>query len=298
MSQYYWNAKFNPAFEKLLSEKGVTAKVNEPKLEAGSVTVGGAIDDKNFAGLDGDFPFIDVTFKVENDEFYEANAQLESPIFVYWKQGESEPNRMRVLQDQTFSVMSLNSLVEGNIKPGAFLNEREYLDEKFDYTKLGVKVYATDSYHHKFEGSLDKYRYFKLNGLPVNKRDYNLYVEVPGHLTSRLTTKLGTEKDGKLLGQYYYARPDENLTGDVNADKVIDIKDAEIIASNYGKKGVTVKDGNLNKDGIVDEKDIRFVERNFLKKGPDASKSQTPVEKSKSGTLADILKKLGLTPKK
>ncbi|OOR29902.1 serine peptidase [Bacillus wiedmannii] len=29
-----------------------------------------------------------------------------------------------------------------------------------------------------------------------------------------------------------------------------------------------------------------------MKKGPDASKSQTPVEKSKSGTLADILKKL------
>ena len=51
---------------------------------------------------------------------------------------------MRVLQDQTFSVMSLNS-VEGNIKPGAFLNERGYLDEKLDYTKLGVKVYATDS---------------------------------------------------------------------------------------------------------------------------------------------------------
>ena len=47
--------KLNPAFEKLLSEKGVTAKVNEPKLEEGSVTVGGTIDDKNFAGLDGDF---------------------------------------------------------------------------------------------------------------------------------------------------------------------------------------------------------------------------------------------------
>ncbi len=248
------NVKLNPAFEKLLSEKGVTAKINESKLEEGSVTVGGAIDDKNFAGLDGDFPFIDITFKVENDEFYEANAQLDLSVFAYWKQGESEPNRMRVLQDQTFSVMSLNSLVEGNIKPGAFLNERGYLDEKFDYTKLGVKVYATDSYRHKFEGSLDKYGYFKLNGLPVNKRDYNLYVEVPGHLTSRLTTKLGTEKDGKLLGQYYYARLDENLAGDVNGDKVIDIKDAEIIASNYGKKGVSVKDGDLNKDGIVDEK--------------------------------------------
>ncbi len=70
-----------------LSEKGVTAKINESKLEEGSVTVGGAIDDKNFAGLDGDFPFIDITFKVENDEFYEANAQLDLSVFAYWKQG-------------------------------------------------------------------------------------------------------------------------------------------------------------------------------------------------------------------
>ena len=37
--------------------------------------------------------------------------------------------------------------------------------------------------------------------------------------------------------------------------------------------------------------------KKLLEKGPDASKSQTAAEKSKSGTLADILKKLGLTPK-
>lgn len=43
---------------------------------------------------------------------------------------------------------------------------------------------------------------------------------MPGHLTSRLTTKLGSEKDGKLIGQYYYARPDQNLAGDVNGDKL------------------------------------------------------------------------------
>ncbi|KXI42676.1 UNVERIFIED_CONTAM: hypothetical protein ACS92_00320, partial [Bacillus cereus] len=78
---------------------------------------------------------------------------------------------------------------------------------------------------------------------------------------------------------------DKNLAGDVNSDKLIDIKDAEIIASNYGKKGVSVKDCDLNKVCIVDEIDIRFVEKNFLKKRPVASKSQTPVEKSKSGTL-------------
>lgn len=89
------------------------------------------------------------------------------------------------------------------------------------------------------------------------------------------------------------------IRGKINRKtKFFGLNQTEIIASNYGKKGLSVKDGDLNKDGIVDEKDIRFVEKNFLKKGPDASKSQTPVEKSKSGTLADILKKLGLTPKK
>ncbi|PFO84759.1 serine peptidase [Bacillus cereus] len=40
------------------------------------------------------------------------------------------------------------------------------------------------------------------------------------------------------------------------------------------------------------------VEKNFLKKGPNASKNQKPLEKSSGSTLADILKKLGLTPKK
>ncbi|OXC00907.1 serine peptidase [Bacillus sp. M13(2017)] len=35
-----------------------------------------------------------------------------------------------------------------------------------------------------------------------------------------------------------------------------------------------------------------------MKKELDASKSQTAAEKSKSGTLTDILKKLGLMPKK
>lgn len=89
---------------------------------------------------------------------------------------------------------------------------------------------------------------------------------MPGHLTNRLTTKLGSEKDDKLIGQYYYARPDQNLAGGVNGDKVIDNKDAEIIASNYGKRRLAVKDGDLNNDGIIDEKDIRFVEKNFLKK--------------------------------
>ncbi|PFN05651.1 serine peptidase [Bacillus cereus] len=40
------------------------------------------------------------------------------------------------------------------------------------------------------------------------------------------------------------------------------------------------------------------VEKNFLKKRTDASKNQKPLEKSSGSTLADILKKLGLTPKK
>ena len=44
-------------------------------------------------------------------------------------------------------------------------------------------------------------------------------------------------------------------------------------------------------------KDIRFG-KEILEKRTRCIKSQTPVEKSKSGTLADILKKLGLTPKK
>ena len=42
-----------------------------------------------------------------------------------------------------------------------------------------------------------------------------------------------------------------------------------------------MKDGDLNKDGIVDEKIFASL-KELLEKGPDASKSQTPVEKSKA----------------
>ncbi|PEV98473.1 hypothetical protein CN425_21130 [Bacillus cereus] len=35
-------------------------------------------------------------------------------------------------------------------------------------------------------------------------------------------------------------------SGDVNGDKGINSKNAEIIANNYGKKGVSVKDGIVN----------------------------------------------------
>lgn len=92
---------------------------------------------------------------------------------------------------------------------------------------------------------------------------YSLISVIPKHRVTHFKLSNNKIRYWKLLGHYYYVRPDENLAGNVNGDT-----------------------------------DIRFVKKNFLKKGPDASKSQTAAEKSKSGTLADILKKLGLTPKK
>ncbi len=46
--------------------------------------------------------------------------------------------------------------------------------------------------------------------------------------------------------------------------------------------------------GLSTKKDIRFVEKNFLKKGPDASKSQTPVEKSKKRYTDRYFKEIGI----
>lgn len=58
-----------------------------------------------------------------------------------------------------------------------------------------------------------------------------------------------------------------------------------------------VKKEDLQKTALSTKKHS-LRRKELLKKGPNASKSQTSVEKSKSGTLADILTKLGLTPKK
>ena len=159
-------------------------------------------------------------------------------------------------------------------------------------------MYAVGKDGKKYTGTIDDNGHFEIHSVPVSDKEYDIFVEMPGHLNSKLTTKIGKMQDGELVGQNFRADIDDNPAGDVNGDKMVDIQDARIAALSYGKGTVSVKDGDINQDGVVDETDIRFIEKNFLKKGPDAKENQKPKENVGPVTLDKILRSIGLEPKK
>ncbi|EJQ32728.1 hypothetical protein IEC_05189 [Bacillus toyonensis] len=298
----FTDVKPNPALTEYVKQHGLNLKLEDPKIsEEGAwenkVKVGASLEGKEFKGLDGDTPFLDVTFEMANDEYFNDLTAFGVDKFSYTKAGASEGIEIPAFKDKSFAIVSKHSTVTGYIGPEAFLNEEGYLGKK-DYTKLGAKVYAVGKDGKKYTGTIGDNGQFEIHSVPVSDKEYDIFVEMPGHLNSKLTTKIGKMQDGELVGQNFRADMDDNLAGDVNGDKMVDIQDARIAALSYGKGKVSVKDGDINQDGVVDETDIRFIEKNFLKKGPDAKENQKPKENVGPVTLEKILRSIGLEPKK
>ena len=296
------DVKPNPALAEYAKQHGLNIKLEDPVInEEGNwenkVKVGASLEGTEFKGLDGDTPFVDVTFEMTSDEYFNNLTAFGVDKFSYTKTGASEGVEIPVFKDTSFSIISKHAMVTGYIGPEAFLTEEGYLG-KNDYTKLGAKVYAVGKDGKKYTGTVDDNGQFEIHNVPVSDTEYNIFVEMPGHLNSKLTTKIGKMQDGELVGQNFRADMDDNLAGDVNGDKMVDIQDARIAALSYGKGKVSVKDGDINQDGVVDETDIRFIEKNFLKKGPDAKGNQKPKENVGPVTLDKILRSIGLEPKK
>jgi chitodextrinase len=53
--------------------------------------------------------------------------------------------------------------------------------------------------------------------------------------------------------------------GDINGDGVVNVLDLSIIASNYGKTGMTLAQGDLNGDGVVNIYDLSIIASNWGK---------------------------------
>ncbi len=68
------------------------------------------------------------------------------------------------------------------------MNEEGYLGKK-DYTKLGAKVYAVGKDGKKYTGTIGDNGQFEIHSVPVSDKEYDIFVEMPGHLNSKLTTK-------------------------------------------------------------------------------------------------------------
>ena len=93
----------------------------------------------------------------------------------------------------------------------------------------------------KYTGTVNENGQFEIHSVPVSDKEYDIFVEMPGHLNSKLTTKIGKVQDGELVGQNFRADMDDNLAGDVNGDKMVDIQDARIAALSYEKEKYLLK---------------------------------------------------------
>ncbi|MGD6833416.1 S8 family serine peptidase [Sutcliffiella halmapala] len=294
----FLNVKVNEAFEKYTEEKGVNVILDEPTLNASTVKVGASIEENDLA-IDQNLPFLDVTFKVINDENYTyqdgLSLSFDTTAFKYKKTSDSNPTTIRVYKDKSFIILAKYSIVNGNMKPEAFIRENGQWDNTIDYSKLGAKVYAKNNNGKTFEASIiHSNAYYTIDKLPTTEQDYDIYVQVPGHLTSKTTQTVGTYIDGELVGTRHIAQIETGYAGDVNGDKMIDINDAIIAVFSYGKENVGVNKGDINQDGKVDEKDLRYIEKNFLKVGPDVKGNKKPKEKRGNVTLEKLFRSIGL----
>jgi hypothetical protein len=227
----YWklNYKFievkpNAALSKYAALNGLKVNLSKPTFIEENwenvVKVGASLEGKDFKGLNGDTPFLDVTFEVKNDEFYQEVGSFMSTQFSYKKSEVSEAIALPIFQDKSFIFIPKRSVALGYIRPEAFMLPEGYLPYK-DYKKMGAKVYAVTGNGKKYYESIEDNGWFEIHDIPVSAKNYDIYVEMPGHLKSKLTEKLYKNKNGELVGIYHNVYMDESLAGDLNDDSML-----------------------------------------------------------------------------
>lgn len=300
------DVKVNPAFKAIADQQGLVvtidpAVVSEHEWNSfmGVVNVGASISGDHFHGFDGDSPFLDVTFKLNDDKWFgvirdKMNIEKNIEEFVYMKDGETEPTIAPVFnQINGFNIIPKQSTVESITWAEAFLDEEGYLDSNKDLSKIGSKAYAKAADGTTYEGTIEKDGLVFIDNLPVTEQDYNIIIEIPGHLKSILSATLSTLDEGERIGinpRLIQEQP-INYAGDVNGDGMIDILDVKQIANNYNLRSVdTYSTSDLNLDGIVNERDMQFVVKNFLKKDDDVDNK--PLTNDNGKTLENFLSEL------
>lgn len=301
------DVKVNPAFEAMAAQKGLEVTVDPAVVSEHDwntyqkvVKVGASLTGDNFHGFDGDSAFLDVTFKLIDDKWYNQkdtmNIEQNIEEFFYMKDGETIQTKAPVFnQINGFNIIPKHSTIASVTWAEAFMDENGFLDWSKDLSKIGSKAYAKAADGKLYEGTIDNSGVFYIYDLPITEQAYDIIVEIPGHLKSKLTVQLSKMEDGELIGIDPWLSQDQPISyaGDVNGDKMIDIEDLKKAARAYGKSS---KIEDLNQDGIVDEKDIRFIEKNFLRIDPDAKGKGKPKEKDGKKGLAYYLRELGLEP--
>ncbi|MBO9129210.1 S8 family serine peptidase [Bacillus sp. 165] len=300
------NVKLNKAAAQYAKQNGLETVVNEPVFKGAgataSVTLGASLQAEGFAGLNGDMPFLDVTFKVTGDEWYLGTADVKVTTSTYTKAGASKATTLPYYSTATFDLVTKHTKIQGAILPEAFT--KKYLAglglnlSAYDFTKIGAKVYALSPSGEKYKGTIDNKGTFIILGVPATGEQYTVVVDVPGHLKTHFNVIPGVAHKGSYYGRFMnIGTQNLGLAGDVNGDRLIDIRDVKNVVEAYGTQDATIVKQDINQDGVVNETDVRYIEKNFLAKGPDALSIQEPQETISKKGLAYFLNLIGLTPK-
>lgn len=291
------NVKLNSAIKKYAKDRGLEVSLKDSVIKGdygmNILTTGASINGKAFSGLDGDMPFLDVKFTVVSDTLYYPTDSFNVTKGSYMKSKQTVSTPISDYSTTDFNFISTHSQVQAHIGPEAFMTAGGYL-KNGDYTKIGAKAYALSRSGKKYLGTIDSYGEFLIKNLPASNQEFTVVVEVPGHLKSMLNFVPGYPVDGEIRGQAFTFSSFESFAGDINGDKMIDIKDIQSVVDAYGDKNTSKIKEDINQDGIVDETDVRLIEKNFLKKGPDASLSAQPKEKIGNKGIEYFLRLIGL----
>ncbi|MCO0598878.1 S8 family serine peptidase [Peribacillus butanolivorans] len=298
----FGNVKLNKAVKQYAKEKGLQVSLHEPVVTEGtlnnSLKIGASITGNAFRGLDGDMPFLDVTFKVSNDEVYDEVQGFNVKNGSYKKSGQIAGTDIPFYGTEDLKIIPTHTQLLGSITPEAFLvgNPGSEFLRRGDYSKIGAQVYALSRSGKKYPGTIDKSGKFTVNDIPASDQVYTAVFDVPGHLKVMKKFIPGYHAKGELRGQFLRIGQ-RSLAGDVNGDKMIDILDIQSVVDAYGTKDSSIVPQDINQDGEVNETDIRLVEKNFLTKGPDAPADKQPKEKIGKKGLEYFLRLIGLEPK-
>jgi subtilisin family serine protease len=286
------NAKVNEKFLQYAGQKGATVQLANPVVANDSVKVGVTMDQQ--LKLDSDLPILDVTFSLINDQYFSSGFIFDySPSFKYKTTPSAPLKGIRMLNEKSFPIMPKTSVVNSTIYPEAFLKDGRLDYHNVDHSRIGVKAYVKTANGETYSGTIDKHGSIMISGIPASDADYDIYVEVPGHLKSKMTTKLSKNVNGKLIGVSFRPVLDKNYAGELTDDNIVDIRDIKQVVLHYGNQSGKE---DINQDGIVDEKDVRLVEKNFLRRGPDADPGVKAKDKIGEKGLADYLHDIALEP--
>ncbi|OOQ94542.1 S8 family serine peptidase [Bacillus cereus] len=297
------NVKLNNAVNEYAKDKGLEVSLQEPVVTEGThtntVKVGASMKGNAFSGMDGDMPFLDVTFKLVSDAYFDNVIGFNVKQASYMKAGQTAATAIPYLKTENFNIIPTHSRVQGSIKPEAFLigSEGSQYLRKADYTKIGAQVYAMSPKGKKYQGTIDNKGFFTIHGIPASTEAYTVVFDISGHLKSMKKFIPGYSVNGEMRGQHVTLGA-KGLAGDVNGDRLIDIRDMQSVVEVYGKKDASILPQDINQDGVVDETDVRFIEKNFLQKEVGVPEVVKPKETIGKKGLADFLRQIGLEPKK